>query len=113
MGEQPMMGGNADDAMDRRVVEALERMPAVEIPVEFAARVAGLVPVRNAVTVTPARYGLAAARICMAVLMVAIVVVAMHAVDHTKVGITLEWILCAQLAGLAMWMGDVKALLKD
>jgi hypothetical protein len=111
MGEQRMSGGNVEEEMDRRVVEALERVPAVEIPTGFAARVAGQLPMRRAVAVTPARYGLLAARIGMAVLLLAIVVVAMHSANPSKLGVVLQWILCAQVVGLALWLSDVRSLI--
>ena len=95
------------DSMDERLTRALERKPAVDVPAGFAARVAGQVPVRRAVAVPTARYGLLAARIGMAVLVVALVVLAMRHADGTVFGITVEWILCAELVGLAAWLGGV------
>lgn len=109
MHEQRMNGANermdGEDVMDRRVVDALERVPCVHIPADFATRVAGQVPERRAVAVTGFRYGLMAARICVAVLLIAIVVVSMRSSGHTVFGITLEWILCGELVGLSMFMG--------
>jgi hypothetical protein len=99
------------DSMDERLTRALERKLAVDVPAGFAARVAGQVPgqvpVRRAVAVPTARYGLLAARIGMAVLVVALVVLAMRHADDTVFGITVEWILCAELVGLAAWLGGV------
>jgi hypothetical protein len=95
------------DSMDARLTRALERKPAVAVPAGFAARVAGQMPVRNAVTVPPARYGRAAMWIGMAVLVVVLVVVTMHFHGRTMFGLALEWILCAELAGLAAWLSGV------
>jgi hypothetical protein len=95
------------DSMDERLTRALERKPAVDMPAGFAARAAGQVPVRRAVAVPTARYGLLAARIGMAVLVVALVVLAMRHAAGTVFGITVEWILCAELVGLAAWLGGV------
>jgi hypothetical protein len=95
------------DSMEERLTRALERKPKVDVPAGFAARVAGQVPVRRAVAVPTARYGLLAARIGMAVLVVALVVLAMRHADDTVFGITVEWILCAELVGLAAWLGGV------
>ena len=95
------------DSMEERLTRALERKPAVDVPAGFAARVAGQVPVRRAVAVPTARYGLLAARIGMAVLVVALVVLAMRHADDTVFVITVEWILCAELVGLAAWLGGV------
>ena len=99
------------DSMDERLTRALERKLAVDVPAGFAARVAGQVPgqvpVRRAVAVPTARYGLLAARIGMAVLLLALVVVAMRFPGRTMFGVALEWILCAELAGLAIWLGGM------
>jgi hypothetical protein len=77
------------------------------VPAGFAARVAGQVPVRRAVAVPTARYGLLAARIGMGVLLLALVVLAMRSTGRTIFGVVLEWILCAELAGLAAWLSGV------
>jgi len=96
------------DALEERMVRALERVPEVTIPADFAARVAGRLPVRRAIAVTPARYGLLAMRICMALLVLALVVVAMHSGARSVFGIVLEWVLCAELVALAMWMSGAR-----
>jgi hypothetical protein len=95
------------DSMEERLKRALERKPVVDVPVGFAARVAGQVPVRRAVAAPTARYGLLVARIGVLVLLLALVVVAVHFPGHTMLGIALEWTLCAELAGLAIWLGGV------
>lgn len=116
MDEQRVSGERMDagDELDRRTIEALARVPAVLIPPDFAARVTRQMPERRFAVAasTPGRYGLMAARIGMAVLLLAIGVVAMRAADRGVIGVALEWVLCAQLAGLAVWMGDAKTLLK-
>jgi hypothetical protein len=95
---------NEVDSIDEWLTRALEMKPAVEVPAGFAARVAGQGPVRRAVAVSSARYGLLAARIGMGVLLLALVGVAMRYAGHTVFGTTVEWILCAELAGLAIWL---------
>jgi hypothetical protein len=104
MQEQRMNDG---DAMDERLTRALERKPEVEAPDGFAARVAGLVPVRRAVALPKARYGLMAARVGAAVLLLAVMVVAMRSGGRTVSGVVVEWVLCAELIGLAMWLGGM------
>jgi len=106
MHEQRMRDGM--DALEERVVRELERVPEVTIPAEFAARVAGRLPVRRAFTARPARYGLMAMRTSMAVLVLALVTVAMHAGGRSVFGLALEWVLCAELVALALWMGGVR-----
>jgi hypothetical protein len=99
------------DALEERVVRALERVPKVTIPAEFAARVAGRVPVRKEIAARPARYGLMAMRISVVVLVLALVVVAMHAGGRGVFGIALEWVLCAELVALAVWLGGARGLI--
>jgi hypothetical protein len=95
------------DALEERVTRALERAPEVMVPADFAARVAARVPVRRAITVRPAHYGLMAVRIGMVVLVIAMVVVAMHSAGRSFFGTALEWVLCAELVALAVWLGGV------
>jgi hypothetical protein len=98
---------NEVDSMDARLTRALERKPAVAVLAEFAARVAAQVPVRRAIAVPTPRYGLMAARIGMGLLLLALVGLAMRSTVHTVFGVALEWILCAELAGLALWLSGV------
>jgi hypothetical protein len=93
--------------MDERLTRALERKPAVDVPDGFAARVAGLVPMRQAVALPRARYGLMAARICVAALLLAVMVVATRWGGRTVSGVVVEWVLCGELIGLAMWLGGM------
>jgi hypothetical protein len=106
-------GGGVDDldldAVSLRVVSALERKPEVDVPAGFAARVAAQLPARRVAAVTPARYGMMAIRIGIAALVVALVAVGMHSSGRPVFGITLEWILCAELVGLAVWQSGVRS----
>ena len=101
MDEQRM--NELDGAMEVRLTRALEWKPEVQVPMDFAARVAGQLPMRRPVAVTRARYGLIAMRIAMGVLVVALVAMSMRPAAHTVFGIAMEWVLCAQLAGLVTW----------
>jgi hypothetical protein len=96
------------DALEERVTRALERAPMVRIPADFAVRVAGRLPVRRAFVATTTSYGLMAMRIGLAVLVLALVVVAMHSAGRGVFGIALEWVLCAELVALAVWLGGVR-----
>ena len=109
MHEQRMKDVN--DALEERVTRALEQAPNVTIPADFAARVAAQVPVRPRVAVRVPRYGLLAAQIGMGVLVFALVVVAMHSTGRGVFGIALEWVLCAELVALAVWLGGAKGLI--
>ena len=103
--QEPRM--NDGDPMDELLTRALERKPAVDVPAGFAARVAGQVPMRRAVAVPAARYGLLAARIGLGVLLLALVVAATRSAGRTVFGIGVEWVLCAELAALAAWLSGV------
>jgi hypothetical protein len=112
MHEQRMKDGKtAMEALEERVTRALERVPEVTIPADFAARVAGRLPERRAFVARPARYGLMAMRIGMAVLVLSLVVVAMHSAGRGVFVIALEWVLCAELAALAVCLGGVRGLI--
>jgi hypothetical protein len=45
------------------------------------------------------------------VLVFALVVVAMHSTGRGVFGIALEWVLCAELVALAVWLGGAKGLI--
>ena len=108
MGEQRMSNAdNSTDAVQMRILRALEARPEVSVPAEFAARVAAHVPVRREAVLTPARYGMIAVRVAMAVLVVALVIVTMRSGDRGAVGLAVEWILGAQLVALALWRSGV------
>jgi hypothetical protein len=107
MQEQSMKGRDAGmDELDARVVRALERKPAPSIPADFAACVASQVSERRPVVLTPARYGAAAVRVAMAGVLIALVVMVARSADHTLLGVAVEWTLCVQLVGLALWDND-------
>jgi hypothetical protein len=104
MVEQRM--NDADDrrnALEMRVLRALEARPEVSVPADFAARVAGHVPARSVAVLTPARYGMIALRVAMAVLVVTLVAVSVRSGHPSPIGLAVEWILCAQLVALALW----------
>ena len=105
MHEQGMNPEDADNTLELRLTRALENKPEVLIPAGFAARVASHVPARRVVALSPARYGLLAARVGMVVLFLALLVVALRASGHSVFAEAMEWILCAELAALAVWYG--------
>ncbi len=98
----------AGDELELWVTQALERMPEMTIPADFAARVAGRLPKRRARTM-PAlrttRFGQIAAAMCLMVLLAAILVLAPRATLHEPLWVVLEWTLCGQFVLLAMWLG--------
>jgi hypothetical protein len=109
MREQGMMDWDTGiDEVDTRVARALELKPEVKIPVGFAARVAAQAPVRRAVALRPARYGRMAMWAALALLVVALVAMGTRPGLRTEFGLWMEWILCAELIGIALWLGGVR-----
>ncbi len=94
------------DALDLRIVAALEQRPEVAIDAGFAARVAARVPrpraVRRALTpVVGRRVGMVA----LVVLLVAITAAAPASASHSVAAMAVEWSLCAEFLGVALWLG--------
>jgi hypothetical protein len=92
------------EALERRIVLALETAPRAEIPAGFAARVAAQLPPRPTVVLTPARYGLRAAVACLVVLMVLMLAFAHRATGSSPYWFSIESIFCAQFALVAVWL---------
>jgi hypothetical protein len=93
-----------DAELDARVVRALERVPEVTIPADFAARVGGMVPARRvAPTVQSTRIGYKAMAGSMVALLVAMVLLAPRSMGHGATWVVLEWTLCGQFVLLALW----------
>jgi hypothetical protein len=104
MSEERML---QDRLLDERIVRALESEPDVSemIPSDFAARVAAQVPARKPVAVTPTHYGRRAMIFCGVVLFAVLVALTARGVEHSAIGLILEWCLFAQFVTLAIWLG--------
>jgi hypothetical protein len=102
----------ADNALEQRLIRALEMAPEPLIPSGFAARIASQLPAPRPLSVTSTRYGQNALRISMVALPIVLVAVASHAANNTTVGVALQWTLCAQFAGLAIWLGTQRTGLR-
>jgi hypothetical protein len=94
----------SSDALERRIILALETAPRVEIPASFAARVAGQLPPRGALVLSPGRYGQRAAAACLLVLLVLMLAFAHRATGSSLYWFSIESIFCAQFALLAVWL---------
>jgi cobalamin synthase len=92
------------DALERRIILALETAPRTKIPEGFAARVAAQLPSRAAVVLTPRRYGPGAAVACLVVLMVLMAAFAQRATGSSWYWFSMESTFCAQFALLAVWL---------
>jgi hypothetical protein len=90
--------------LDQRVVRALETAPDPKVPADFAARVASRLPSARPVSTGRTRYGDSAMVIGIVVLFAALFALAPDAANRSVVGLTMEWVLCAQLIGLTLWL---------
>jgi hypothetical protein len=92
------------DLLETRILQALETAPELEIPADFAARVARQLPSRPAVVLTPKRNGQRAAVACLVVLLGLMLAFAHRATGTSLYWFSLESIFCAQFAVLAVWL---------
>jgi hypothetical protein len=89
--------------LDQRIVRALETVPELEVPADFAARVGSQLPARGPVSLTPTYYGQNAMLIAIVAILAALVVLALHSTGHATLGL-LESLLFAQFIALAVWL---------
>ena len=97
-------------ALDAKIVQALETQPEVTIPAGFAARVASQVPAhrpaaRPAVLLHRTHYGQWAMAASLVALAIALAALVANHFGQTAVGMTMEWIIYAQFLVLAAWFG--------
>lgn len=92
------------DELNERLTRALEAVPAPRIPSDFAARVASQMPARRPVSLTPTRYGQTMMLISAVVLLAVILALAADRGAQTAVGLTMEWLLCAQFIVFTSWL---------
>jgi hypothetical protein len=93
----------ASEQLDQRIVRALETAPDLQMPADFAARVAGLLPARRPVSLTPTHYGQNAMLIGTVVTLAALLVLAAHTTGHAAFGLV-ESVLFVQFIALAVWL---------
>jgi hypothetical protein len=92
----------AIEHLDQRTVRALETAPRVEVPADFAARVAGQLPTRRPASLTRTHYGYAAILIGMAVTFAALMAFTLHTTAHAVFGLP-ESLLLTQFIVLVVW----------
>ena len=95
---------SALNLLEKRILLALETAPQPVIPAGFAARIARQLPPRPAVVLTSKRNGQRAAVACLVVLLGLMLAFAHRAAGTSLYWISLESILCAQFAVLAVWL---------
>jgi hypothetical protein len=104
MAEDKMNPASHAQSLDARILRALETAPRLEIPSDFAARVASQLPPRPEAILSPARYGYRAAGACLVVLLALILAFARRATGTSVFWLSIESIFCAQFALVAVWL---------
>jgi hypothetical protein len=104
MAEDKMNPASHPQSLDARILRALETAPRFEIPSDFAARVARLLPPRPEAVLSPARYGYRAGVACLIVLLLLILAFARRASGPSVFWLSIESIFCAQFALVAVWL---------
>ena len=90
--------------LDRRLIHALEIAPEPQISADFAARVASRLPARRAVSLTPTYYGYYAMLVSVVILLTTLLLLAPRTAGRSVLELTVQWLLCAQFIGLAVWL---------
>jgi hypothetical protein len=93
----------ADDELDRRVLRALEAAPSIEIPADFAARVARQLPARRPASLTPTHYGRNAVLLGMILTLVVLIALSLYNGRHATFGLA-ESLLLTQFVVLTVWV---------
>ncbi len=104
MAEDKMNPALHTQLLDAKILRALETAPRLEIPADFAARVAGQLPSRPAAILSPARYGYRAAGICLVVLLAIILAFARRATGTSIFWLSIESLFCAEFVLVAVWL---------
>ena len=91
-------------SLDARILRALETAPRLEIPSDFAVRIARQLPPLPVAILSPARYGYRAAVACLIVLLALILALARRATGTSIFWVSMEAIFCAQFALVAVWL---------
>jgi hypothetical protein len=92
--------------LDARILRALEHLPEVQIPANFAARVAANAPAaKTRITLRPTHYGRNAMIAAMLVLFAVLLAFAPRSVGGSPLWLALNWIFCAQFLALGVWFG--------
>ncbi len=104
MAEDKMNPAPRAQSLDARILRALETAPRLEIPSDFAARVAQQLPPRPVAILSPARYGYRAGVACLIVLLALILAFARRAMGTSIFWLSMESLFCAQFALVVVWL---------
>jgi hypothetical protein len=93
-----------NSSLDERIVLALEIAPGVDVPANFAAKIARQLPARSVPELAPQRYGQLAAAVCLLMLPVLMLVFIPRPTGTSVYWLSIESIFAAQSALLAVWL---------
>jgi hypothetical protein len=91
------------DYLDQRIIHALETVPELQIPADFAARVAARLPARRPVSLTQTHYGYTAMLLGVLATFAAMLALALHTARHATFGLP-ESLLLTQFIVFAIWL---------
>jgi hypothetical protein len=98
---------SSSDALDQRLIRALENTPKLEIPADFAARIAAQLPARPyapaSASIPVTHYGRSAMLIGIVLMLAAMLPLAAHSGSHPTLQLVMEWTLFAQFVALTIW----------
>lgn len=92
-----------DSELDLHILRALETAPIIEIPADFAARVARKLPARRPVSLTPTHYGQNAVFLGMILTLVLLIALTLHNGRNATFGLA-ESLLLTQFVVLTVWV---------
>jgi hypothetical protein len=99
----PLVNKATDDELERRVLRALETVPNIDVPADFAARVVRQLPARRPVSLTPTHYGQSAVFLGMILALVMLIALTLHNGRHATFGLA-ESLLLTQFLALTVWL---------
>jgi hypothetical protein len=92
------------EALERKIITALETAPRIDIAAGFAASMARQLPPLPSVVITPARYGVRAAVACVVLLLVGMLAFAHSLTGSSLLWLSIESLVCAQFVLLTFWL---------
>lgn len=108
-GSKGVEAGPIDD-LEWQLARALEAVPEVQVPADFAARVASRVPARRPVVFKQTYVGRNIMVLSLIALFAALLVLAPLTEKGSILWTSLEWTLCGQFTLLALWLTFRKQL---
>ena len=108
-----MASGNGEDgSFEAKLDRALGAAPAVQIPADFASRVAAVVEEPRPRFTAPSHYGRWALLVCGMVLVVAMFVLAVRMPQGSRASMAMEMLLGAELIVVALGAGSWRRVVR-